>query len=83
MAHAKLEPFGGPVEDYRAGLIAASIVNANLAPNTDPVNVYTFFPWHQPPPPPPQTPEEITDRLRAMLNAKAKAAAKKDADGSK
>lgn len=82
MAFAQLEPFGGLVEDMRAGLAPSVAVNMNRTEDTDPISPVAFYPWHQPPPLPPQTPEEISDRLRSLLNAKAKAAAVKDANGN-
>lgn len=83
MAFATLEPFGGPVEDYRAGLAASATVNVNRKPDTDAVDAFVWYPWHMPPPPPEQTPEEISERLRAMLNAKARAAQAREASDGK
>lgn len=75
------EPFGGPIEDYRAGLSPMVAFNMNRDKDTDPIDAFAFFRWHQAPEPTPQTAEEISDRLRLMLNSKAVAAAK-DTDGN-
>ena len=73
MAFAQEEPFGGPVEDMRAGLDPAIAVNMNRKEGADPISWQDFYPWHQPPKPEEkqQTPEEIAENMRALLNRKA------------
>jgi hypothetical protein len=67
-----VQPFGQEVEDYRAGVIATTTINMNRDPETTaPVQPLAVYPWHQPPAPPPDTPEEAAEKLRALLNAKA------------
>ncbi len=83
MAFAELEPFGGGVEDMRAGLGPSAAINiarvpAEGQPMPDPVQWYAFYPWHKPPPPPEppeDTPEERSEKIMALLNSKAKAVA--------
>ena len=74
-AFANMEPFGGAVDDLRAGLGPALTVNMNRAKDSEPIGPMTFFPWHNPeapaPKPEPKTPEELAAALRAMLNSKA------------
>jgi hypothetical protein len=79
MAFASLEPFGGEVDDLRAGLAPAAFINMNRAPDKDgnmpdPVSAFAFYSWHQKEPerePEPDTPEEISRNVRNFLNAKA------------
>lgn len=45
IAFYKLEPWGGEAENYRAGVIAATVANvAPRAKNTDPLLPKDFFP---------------------------------------
>lgn len=44
MAFAELEPFGGPADDYRAGLPAAAVVNVHRD-GGQPVQPLDFIPW--------------------------------------
>lgn len=78
MGFAMDEPFGAPVEDIRAGVIASAIVNMNrVAPegeDIEPIGALDFFSWHKKPPPPEppeETPEVISARIMALLNSKA------------
>lgn len=78
MAFAQLEPFGGPVDDIRAGLGPAVQMNANRKEGTEPISALHFFPWHEESKqarsaPVPDTPENNALRIRALLNSKAKA----------
>jgi hypothetical protein len=77
MAFAQLEPFGGAVDDLRAGIGPAVAVNMNRAEGADPVSAMAFFPWHdkQPevkPEPKPETPDEIAQKWRRLLSPKGK-----------
>lgn len=40
MAYARLEPFGGYAEDYRAGIIAATLANVNRDSEAQPGPFY-------------------------------------------
>lgn len=44
---AKLEPFGGAVDDMRAGLPAAATYNVNLPEKAERITPLAFFPWHE------------------------------------
>lgn len=46
-AFERLEPFGAWAEDYRAGLIAATLANIHRAQGSGTVSPMTFFPWHE------------------------------------
>ena len=76
MAFAQLEPFGGAVDDLRAGLGPAVNVNMNRAEGTEPITAMAFYPWHDvqkpKPEPKPETPDEIAQRWRALLSSKGK-----------
>jgi hypothetical protein len=62
MAYAAIEPFGGPVDDLRAGLAPAIARNLNRAEGTEPVGPLDFYPWHQ------KAPEELTrEELEARI----------------
>jgi hypothetical protein len=73
MGYAQLEPFGGPIEDIRAGIGAASTLNVNRSKDSKPVSPLDFFSWHKPPPEPPvvESPEVLAARLKAFFNRKA------------
>jgi len=73
-AFAQLEPFGGAVDDLRAGLGPALTVNMNRTEGTEPIGPMQFYPWYdaKAPEPEPQTPEELAAALRALLTSKAK-----------
>jgi hypothetical protein len=74
MAFASIEPFGGAVDDLRAGLAPAVALNLNRTKDADPISPMTFFPWADKaaaPEPEPETPEQISEKLRALLTAKA------------
>jgi hypothetical protein len=73
MAYAQVEPFGGPVEDMRAGLAPALTVNMNRERGAEPISWMDFYPWHREPKPEPkpQTPQEIVAALRAITTRKA------------
>ena len=74
MAFAQLEPFGGAVDDLRAGLGPAVNVNMNRAEGTAPVSAMAFYPWHDAqqtkPEPKPETPDEIAQKWRRLLSPK-------------
>lgn len=77
MAFAQLEPFGGAVDDLRAGLAPAVAVNMNRSEGADPVSAMAFYPWHDTKAkaasePKPDTPEQIAQKWRAMLSAKGR-----------
>lgn len=42
-AFGNIEPFGGPIEDYRAGIAAAVYVNSHRKEGTAPVNPTAFY----------------------------------------
>ena len=44
-AFERLEPFGGPASDWRAGLIAATVLNVNRAENSQPIQPRQLIPW--------------------------------------
>ena len=76
MAFAQLEPFGGAVDDLRAGLGPAVAVNMNRAEGAQPISAMTFYPWHtemkSEPEPKPETPDEIAQKWRRLLSPKGK-----------
>ncbi len=65
-AYAKLEPFGSPVEDLRAGIGAAMTANVNRGASSDPVSPLDFFPW-QKEEEEPQTREELEAAIKKHL----------------
>jgi hypothetical protein len=72
IAFAGVEPFGGEVEDMRAGLMPAMTVNMNKDKDTDPVHPMDFFPWHErieapEPEPLTESPEELAARIRREI----------------
>lgn len=71
-AVALIEPFGGPVEDLRAGLAPAAILNVNRAPDSKepPVSPLGFYGWHKVEPPAPKklTPLEVAQRIKSLLS---------------
>ena len=75
MAFAQLEPFGGAVDDLRAGIGPAVAANSNRQEGSEVIHPMDFFPWHRSEtrrevPPDEDTPEVLAAKLRAMLNAK-------------
>lgn len=77
VAFAELEPFGGAVEDLRAGLGPAVTVNMNRTEDAEPVTALDFYAWHKDdvrsmPSVEPESPEVLAAKLRAMLSAKGK-----------
>ena len=76
MAFAQLEPFGGAVDDLRAGLGPAVAVNMNRAEGAQAISAMTFYPWHNEikavPEPKPETPDEIAQKWRRLLSPKGK-----------
>jgi hypothetical protein len=77
MAFAQMEPFGGAVDDLRAGIGPAVAVNMNRAEGAKPIAAWAFFPWHEPQSKAeaetkPETPDEIANRWRALLTSKGK-----------
>jgi len=70
-AFALLEPFGGTVDDLRAGLAPAAALNLNRAEGKEPISALAFFPWHDKEPEPepePASPEEVARAWRELLN---------------
>ena len=65
-----MEPFGGTVDDIRAGLAPAVTLNINRDPKKpgNPVSPLNFYTWHKAPEKQ-QTPAEIAANLRARLEA--------------
>jgi hypothetical protein len=47
LAFSQLEPFGGIVEDMRAGIAAATTVNVNQGEGARTFGPLDFFPWHR------------------------------------
>lgn len=77
VAFAGLEPFGGAVDDLRAGVGPAMTVNMQRAEGAAPVSALDFFAWHKPDGAPDpnaeaDTPEVLARKLRAMLTSKGK-----------
>lgn len=69
IAYSEKEPFGGLVDDLRAGLAPAMTVNANLGKDGKPMQPLDFFPWRSPhlfvkPETKPETPEELAARIK-------------------
>lgn len=46
MAYWEDEPFGGVVDDFRAGLVAATAANHGFNPPKRARGPMDFFPWH-------------------------------------
>lgn len=72
---AKMEPFGGVVDDLRAGLAPAATINANRDPEKGkPIGPLDFYPWHDKAEKvkAPETPEERAAAIRALLEGKSK-----------
>lgn len=74
MAYSHVEPFGGPVDDYRAGLPAAAVYNVNRASAETPtINPLSFYGWtEEPEPEKPDTPEETARKLREFAERQEK-----------
>lgn len=68
IAYAAIEPFGPDVDDYRAGIGAASNINIHRAEGANPVSPFELMPWREPPPEIEPTPEEITARILGTLD---------------
>lgn len=49
MAYYRIEPFGERISDVRAGVIAATIANANRGKRQKPFVPADFTPWIKPP----------------------------------
>jgi hypothetical protein len=66
MAFAELEPFGGTIEDLRAGLGPAMTANVNRGPNGQTFAPLDFFPWHRAATaqPEPEDEAELTEQQR-------------------
>lgn len=64
-----MEPFGGAVEDFRAGLAPAMYRNLKRQEGDDPVMPLEFYPWRREPEPPPKpdTPEERARQIRERI----------------
>lgn len=70
IAFYDLEPFGGQVDDLRAGLNPALTVNMNRDPKSDPVTPLSFFPWSEktePQKPVELSPEETAKLIKARI----------------
>lgn len=72
MAFAEIEPFGGPVEDLRAGLGPATTVNMNRVAKEGEelppaVSAFDFYPWHAEPKEGPLSQAQIDERIRNLL----------------
>jgi len=52
-AYAELEPFGGLAADWRAGLVAAAVLNVHRAPGSQALLPHDLVPRLASPPPPP------------------------------
>lgn len=70
-AFAQLEPFGGAVDDMRAGLAASSIINVNLPEKAERIAPLDFYPWHAKKAaevePPVESPEVLAMRIKAEI----------------
>lgn len=73
MAMSQVEPFGGPIDDYRAGLPAAAVYNVNRSSADSPtVNPLDLYGWtEEPEPSPPDTPEQTAEKLRRFAEHQA------------
>jgi len=71
MAFSNLEPFGSKREDWRAGMIAAQVVNVQLRKGQRLRKPDDFFPEVKPPAPE-QTAEEQKRLLLSMLGPNVK-----------
>lgn len=73
LAFAELEPFGGAVDDLRAGLAPSMTLNTNLGNEGEPVGPLHFYPWHNPElrkaaePVREPTPEELAARIKVEV----------------
>lgn len=73
-AMRSIHPFGPMVEDLRAGLAPAVLVNQNRPRHSDVVSPLTFFAWYEKAPKQ-ETPEQLAARIDAdfnRINARAK-----------
>lgn len=72
MAYANLEPFGAPIDDYRAGLSAAAVFNVNRGKDAPVIGPMELMPWHADRVAAPrETPQAVADNVRTFLNAQA------------
>lgn len=70
MAFAQMEPFGGAIEDLRAGVGPALTMNMRREKGADPITALAFFPWHEPAAkrePEPGSPEVLAARIRREI----------------
>ena len=70
MAFSQIEPFGGAIDDLRAGLGPAMTCNVNRGNDTPMITPMQFFPWHEAmaePEPQPETPEELARQIRERI----------------
>jgi hypothetical protein len=51
MAFARREPFGGPIDDFRAGLGPSVTLNMHRAPGAAMIGPGELFPWYSKPEP--------------------------------
>ena len=56
-----LEPWGFDIENWRSGMIASTVANANRPPRQAPYKIAQFIPKREKP----QTPEEMLAALKA------------------
>jgi hypothetical protein len=69
LGFSQLEPFGGMIEDLRAGIGAATTLNVNRGPDSEAMGPLDFFPWHKalaPAEPPELDLRGLTDQQRAQ-----------------
>ncbi len=68
MGHGIDEPFGGPIDDYRAALAAAMFLNANRAEGAQPVTPYDLIPWIKKPDEVMVIDDECDEKLARIFN---------------
>jgi len=63
-----LEPWGGEIDDYRAGLAPAIYVNSHAGKDAQPMSPLDFYPHHRPPVEKVEpTPEEAARQIKARI----------------
>ena len=70
MAFERLEPFGGMAEDYRAGVVAATVANVQRSAQQDPYQAQDFMPALREPTVllgEGMTPDELSDLIDAKI----------------
>lgn len=66
MEFAAIEPFGGGIDDYRAGVNAAAHLNPMREKGAPPIKPLDFFPWHEADRPKPVDPSL---QIKAMIHS--------------